>query len=146
MLTRWQRMEKYLEDMDLSGSSFTSRQYAAAQGLSGADASEDVQAYLQHQRSPDSTVRLVLQRIPNTRTNAARWKVDQRAGAVRSISKGFASDARNRFMHAIAPDIRQVAIVNPRAAKRAERTIAAIVDGALVVLEQAIEGVSGGDE
>lgn len=142
-MRRWERLEAYLFDFDLTGGSFSVYEYAAAVGISVAEASHDIQAYLYEQRKPDGRAHAlyVLRRMPGTRTRNARWAVGQRTRNVADVGRSLHSDVRRRVLRAVAPDLRQIGAINPRAAKRAERAITSIVDGALVVLEQAVEGI-----
>ena len=83
----------------------------------------------------------VLRREPGTRTSTARWSVGQRARDVGRLGDGFTNDIRNRFLRAIAPDMNRIAAINPRAAKRAREAITSVLDGAMVVMENAVRGI-----
>ncbi len=138
--TRWERLEEYLYDYDLSGKAFAARRYAAERGLPMNEASRDIQSHLSAQRSPKSKTLFVLKREPGRRTRNAIWSVGQRTADVRVLGRGFGDDVRAKFRRAVRPDILRIAQINKRAAKEAERKIDAIADGALKVLEAAVMG------
>lgn len=142
-MKRWERLEDYLFEFDLSGNSFSTKEYAETGGLSGGDASRDVQSYLVAQRAKRPRTLFVLKRETGTRTRTARWSVGQRAADIRVISMSFGDDVKRKFKRATQPDILRIAMVNPRAAKRAETVVEAIADGALKVLDAAVLGWEG---
>jgi len=140
-MTRWEQLQTYLFGNHIIGGTFTSRDYAAATGIAPWQASDHIQAFLAEQRRPESKALYVLKREPGTRTASTQWSVGHRTKDLQAIGVGFTDDVRNRFMHAIGPDMQRIAVLNPHAAKRAEATIHAVVDGALVVLDHAIRGI-----
>jgi hypothetical protein len=137
-MKRWESVEAYIEHNVAAGAAFTSLQYAAANGLSGAEASEHIQAYLTAQRASRSRTKYVLHRQPGTRTKNAHWTVGVKSKDVRLLGLGFADDVKTKWMLAVEPDIRRIATVNPSAARRAEKVCDATFDGALAVLEAAV--------
>src|SRR5215207_3876041 len=143
-LSRWEKLEEYLFDHDKTGSQFCARDYADDQDIDASEASARIQAYLHAQRNPkyrrDEGPLFVLNRVPGTRTRSARWKVGVRAANARQIGSALHDDVAARVRRALVPDLRRIAIKNPRAAKLATRQIEAIVDGAMKVLEAAVAG------
>ncbi len=137
---RWERLEEYLYDYDLSGKTFAARRYASERGLPMKEASRDIQAHLSAQRTKKSRTLFVLKREPGRRTRNAVWSVGQRTVDVRALGQGFGDDVKAKFRRAVAPDIIRISQINKRAAKEAERKIDAIADGALKVLEAAVMG------
>lgn len=138
MPAMWKSVEQFIRDNLDVGDTFTSRDYAAAMGLSHATASRYIQGHLDAQRGPKATCRYVLKRLPGTRTKSAVWSVGDRVRDVRTIGIAFSSDTKAKWMRAVEPDIRRIAAVNPRAARNAENVIDAVFDGALKVLEAAV--------
>lgn len=138
---RWERLEDYLFTFKTYGGNFSAVEYAKAQEFSAvSEATGDIQSYLHAQRTGGKTL-YVLKREPGTRTRNARWAVgmkQEKAADRRKLSRTFANDVRRRVTRALAPDLLAIARVNPAQAKAAEKQISAIVDGALVVLENSI--------
>jgi hypothetical protein len=134
----WRTMEQYIDENLSIGESFTSTQYAADQGITGARASKHIQGYLQAQRGERSRTRYVLKREPGTRTHSARWSVGERSADIRTAGITFSDDVKKKWMSAVEPDIRRIAAINPKAARRAENIIEATLDGAIKVLEAAV--------
>jgi hypothetical protein len=156
-MTQWLVFEEWLATTHSPGDTFTSREYAYTTGLDPNDASDHLQAYQRRQRLEirhnnkgeqigGPYTAYVLRRLPGTRTNSAVWTFGVRSKDIDKISQTWARDLRYRFMAAVGPDIRRVAAINPRAAKKAENVIETIVDGALKVLVGTIKGLdeSGG--
>jgi hypothetical protein len=137
-MTRWERVEDYIDNNLAVGGVFNSRAYAAANGLGWHEASEHIQAHLIAQRGAKSRTKYVLKRQPGTRTSTSYWSVGERARDVRLAGLAFSSDVKAKWMVAVEPDIRRIAAINPQAAKRAEKVCDATLDGALKVLEAAV--------
>lgn len=139
MAARWETVERFIDVHGLLSDSFTSAEYAASEGVSGAVASIYIQAHLDAQRGPRSRTKYVLKRMAGTRTRNARWSVGERAKDVRGLGLAFSNDVKLKWMRAVEPDIRRIAAINPLAARRAEIIIDATLDGALKVLEAAVK-------
>lgn len=137
-MVRWEMVEDYIDNNLSVGQTFTSAMYAAAAGISTWMASERIQAYLTAQRGVKARTKYVLKRAPGTRTRSTHWSIGDRARDVRTLGLSFSSDVKAKWMHAVEPDIRRIAAINPAAARRAERVCDATLDGALVVLEAAV--------
>lgn len=145
--TRWERLEAYLFDHEKEGSDFGVEEYVAEMGFDEvAEGTGDIQAYLDAQRRRDSKTLYVLRRVPGTRTRSARWAVGVRSRDARLIGAGFYDDVRRRVQRAFMPDILRIRTINPRAARRVETQINAIVDGAMKVLAAAAQGMDRNDD
>lgn len=141
-MARWEVFEEWLYDYDMTGKSFAVEDYAADKGIDVSDASEYVQSYLEAQRRQGSTTLYVLARCPGTRTRNARWQVGARTKHARQIGRGLHDDVRAKVIRTFLPDLRRVAQINPRAARASTAMVEAVVDGALRVLEAAVQGLS----
>src|SRR5262249_5161557 len=129
-MARWEQLEEWLYDTEPD--TFTSHDVAAGLHVSYGEASEFISAYLEAQRAENSRTLFVLKR--SGRTSAAIWSYGDRVVDARAISRTLRDDVHVKVLHAFAPDLRRLATRNPRAAKRVERVIRSVVDGALVVL------------
>jgi hypothetical protein len=145
MIKRWEELESWMSGRELLSPTFTSVEYADATGLSRKDASRNIQAYLWAQRRPDVQTAYIIKRVPGTRTSAAIWKIGTTARDQRMLGDGFANDARNRFKTAVTADLRAMAVINPRTERRARLIIDGVMDGAMVVLESALKGITDED-
>ena len=141
-LTRWEMLELFLFDHNKAGTRLTSREYATDADISPSEASDRIQAYLSAQRGPKSKTLYVLHRAPNTRTSSAEWLVGIRTKDARDIGTAFQSDVLRKVKRAFEPDLRRLAVLNPRAARLAESQISGVVEGALKVLEAAAKGIA----
>jgi hypothetical protein len=144
-MTRWERLEEYLSERELVGGEFTARKYAKDMEFDQVvEATWDIQAYLNAQRSAKSTTEYVLRRRTGTRTCNARWIVGTKSDDARGIGKGLHSDTRRRVQRAFRPDLERIKALNPRAAKLVSAQIDAVIDGALKILEVAAQGYQDG--
>lgn len=150
MATRWERLEEYLFDHEKHGSEFTASEYAAEMGFDDvSEGTRDIQDYLAAQRRKKSKTLYVMRRVPGTRTKSARWMAGVKTRDARMVGKGLADDVGRTVMRAFVPDLLAIKVRNPRAGRQAENQIKAIVEGAMVILAAAAEGISpdgdGGD-
>jgi hypothetical protein len=149
-MLRWERLETFLNDKFDNGGHFTQAEYVHATGLPGREATADIRAYLEEQRKPNdpetgwprSRALFLIHRQPDTRTSLAVWNVTAKHYAADALLIGqqFLSDTKCRFELAVKPDLDRIAAKNPRAAKRVRRQIGAIAEGALVMLDAAVQG------
>lgn len=146
-MTRWERLEEYLFTHDKQGTSFRASEYADEVGFDDVEeATADIQAYLRSQRRPKSKTLYVLHRMPKTRTSNAKWSVGVRSKDARLIGRALADDTKRRVFRAFMPDLVRLRKLNPRASKLVEAQIGAVIDGAMVILAAAAEGMSPDDE
>lgn len=137
-MTRWEQLEEWLvEKYENGGRVGTNREIAAGLEVSPADASEYIRAYLNAQRSAECNTLFVLRRSGGRTTNAV-WYAGIRTADARAIGHMYHSDVRQKFLRAVAPDLRRIAKRNPRAAKHCLVLIDAVVSGALTVLQAAV--------
>jgi hypothetical protein len=154
-MVRWERLEQFLVEKFENGGEFTQAEYASALGLPGREATADIRAYLDEQRKPNdpetgrprSRALFLIHRQPGTRTSLSVWDVTAKHYAADALLVGqaFVSDTRCRFERAVELDLKRIAIKNPRAAKRVRRQIGAIAEGALVMLDAAVQGALDDD-
>jgi hypothetical protein len=128
-------MEEWLFDHEIE--TFTSRQLAPDAGITRAEASRWIGAYLDAQRSPSAATLYVLKR--EGRTTSAIWSVGQRTTDARIINGTLFEDVKVKVRQAWEPDLRRLATKNPRAARYVEAKLGAVIDGALVVLAAALD-------
>ena len=153
----WERLEQYLYDHNKLHTDFTVYDYAASEGLDTSLASIHIQAYLNAQRvrprldkdgNPvgGSGTAYVLRRVEGTRTRNARWAVGTRAKDAKAIGSAFSDDVLARAERAFRPDLLRLAEINPRQAARTRRQVRAVLNGALVVLQEAAQGIGEDDD
>lgn len=141
-LTRWEAVEAWI--FDNGEGAFTATEMAASLGVPVARATESIQAYLDAQRRENSNTLYVLKR--HGRTTASVWSVGHRTADARVIGGTLFEDVAVKVRRAFKPDLERLAEKNPRAARYAEQKIAAVVDGALVVLASAVDAMIEEDE
>jgi hypothetical protein len=115
-MTYWEIVENYLTTSGTT--SFNTAGLAQDLGVSGAHASDLVQAYLAEQRRPTSRTQFALHR--SGRTSAAVWHVGARAQDMRSMSRQHLDDMHCTVTRALAPDLERMGFINPRAAQVAD--------------------------
>jgi hypothetical protein len=146
-MTRWERLEGFLDRNDMAGNTFMATGYAKAMDFEDvAEATEDIQRYLKAQRSKRSRTRYVLRRVAGTRTGKARWAVGTRTADAQNIGLGLFDDTRAKVKRAFEPDLVRIKALNPRAARRVDAQIDAVLDGAMRILEVAAQGLGGDEE
>lgn len=133
--TRWEALEQWIFDNEEEP--FTAVELASDWGTTTADATVTIQAYLDSQRRPNSNTLYVLKR--EGRTTRSVWSVGQRTVDARVIGGVLFEDVAVKVKRAFEPDLKRLAAKNPRAARYAEQKIAAVVEGALVVLASAVD-------
>ena len=143
-MTKWLTLEDWLVETMPDGGSFTHADVVSHFGVSGAEASRMVQSYLRAQRSEDSQTLYVLHR--ENRTAAAVWTAGVRTIDARQTSGQFFDDVAYRWIAAVTPDLRRIAAINPRAARKCRQIIRAVSEGAMTVLQVAVDGEIEGDE
>jgi hypothetical protein len=141
--THWEELEAWI--FDNGEEPFNCYDLAGSYGCSTEEATMLIQAYLDAQRRPNPDTLYVLKREGRTRT--AVWSVGQRTADARVIGGVLFDDVAVKVKRAFAPDLKRLAEKNPRAARYAEQKIAAVVDGALIVLASAVDTMyDGGDD
>lgn len=135
--TRAERMEMYLFDQFADkGGEFTVHEYAQHEDIDVADASANIQSYLDYQRREDSKALYALQRKENTRTSNAVWRCGIRADNQRTLTAAFVSDVKCRITQAVVPDLLHISDRNPRLRKSIERRVSVFVDSLIPMLEE----------
>jgi hypothetical protein len=140
--TKWEAVEAWI--FDNGERAFTARELAASTGISTYRATVAIQAYLDAQRRENSNTLYVLKR--EGRTTASVWSVGHRTVDAKVIGGTLFDDVAVKVRRAFKPDLERLAAKNPRAARYAEQKIAAVVDGALVVLASAVDAMIEDDE
>jgi hypothetical protein len=69
-----------------------------------------------------------------------------RTADARATSHQFFEDVKLRFHRAVEPDLDRIATMNPRARRKCEAIIDAVGDGAMRLLQVAVDGIEGDDE
>lgn len=136
-ITRWEALEAWI--FDNGEQAFTARGLAASAGISRTKATETIQAYLDAQRRENSNTLYVLKR--EGRTSSSVWSIGHRTADAKVIGGTLFEDVAVKVRRAFKPDLERLAAKNPRAARYAEQKIAAVVDGALVVLASAVDAM-----
>ena len=127
------------------------RSYADEYGLDNWQASYELQAYLREQRKRPrknkegkiiggSLSSYHIHRQVGTRTRTAVWGKGTRAKDSRAIGRAYHNDTVRKAVRAFEPDLLRLADQNPQAARRARRQIKMTLDGAMTILEAAVEG------
>jgi hypothetical protein len=133
--TQWEQLEAWIFDREEEP--FTAHMLAADFQWPVEQATILIQAYLDAQRRPNSNTLYVLKREGRTRN--AVWSVGHRTADAKVIGGILFEDVAVKVKRAFEPDMKRLAEKNPRAAKYAEQKIAAVIDGALVVLASAVD-------
>lgn len=140
--TRWEALEAWIFDREEQP--FIAAELAAAWRITSEKATETIQAYLDAQRRPNSNTLYVLKRVGRTRS--AVWSVGHRTADAKIIGGVLFEDVAVKVKRAFKPDLHRLAAKNPRAARYAEQKIAAVIDGALVVLAGAVDTMIDEDD
>jgi len=139
--TRWEMLEAWI--FDNNEEPFTAVELADSINCDVQYATNVIQAYLDAQRRPNSNTLYVIKR--EGRTTNSVWSVGQRTVDAKVIGGVLFDDVRVKVNRAFKPDLDRLAEKNPRAAKYAGQKIAAVMDGALVVLAQAVDAMDDDD-
>jgi hypothetical protein len=139
MKPRWEVLEEWLIDHD--DEPFSALRLAKGLGISVAEASALIQAYLVAQRSQTSETLYVLKRIGRTR--AAEWSIGERTADAHRICGTLWEDVHVKVHRAFKPDLDHLRVVNPRAARYVEAKLVAVLDGALQMLAVALDAEDG---
>lgn len=138
-MTKWEQLEAWLFERRTFGGDMTNEDIAEALDISHSEASDYIQSYLDAQRSPHSRTLYVLHRTG--RTSSAVWHVGERTADARATSHQYFDDVRHRFVRAVEPDLARIAEINPRAARKCKAIIEAVGDGAMRLLQVAVDGI-----
>lgn len=136
---QWERLQKYLDDHNKQGTDFDCAEYAAKIQLSHHEASADIQAYLYEQRRVSSEALYVLRRVPGTRTRGARWAVGMRTHDVALVGVAFYDDVVRKAERGLEPDLRRIAEINPRAARKTRLMVSQVLGPAMQLLAAAVQ-------
>lgn len=144
-LSLWQILQVWLHERygEKSGS-FVVEELAESFEITVPEASAMIQSQLHAQRRPNSETVYVLKR--EGRTRAAVWSVGQRKVDVRVVNRTLYDDIVVKVRRAYAPDLNRLKERNPRLAKYVNARIGAIMNGALVVVAEALDVHGYGDE
>lgn len=123
-MTRWERFEDHLTDYAATGVAFNSRAIAEDLGISPHRASYDIQNYLDAQTAKNPRTKYVLTR--EGRTTAAMWHVGARTTDVRALGRQTSDDFSRRINRFVAPTLRRIGELNPRALPAANAVAKAI--------------------
>jgi hypothetical protein len=143
-MTKWGATPRWkvLEDWILGTGTmrFTAMQLAGSLRIPMSEASLLINSHLHSQRGRRSESLYLIKREGRTR-NAA-WTVGERTADVRILNDTLLGDIRVKVLRAWGPDMKRLAEINPRAARRVEMTLKSVIDGALVVLAGALTDTS----
>jgi hypothetical protein len=81
----------------------------------------------------------------NGRTSTSVWHVGVRTADALATSHQFFDDVRTRFTVALAPDLARIDELNPRARRKCEAIIEAVGEGAMRLLQVAVDGLADDD-
>lgn len=137
MLERWQILESWLS-RDWQPEKFSARDLARELEIERCEASGLIYAYRDAQRNGKTL--FVLKR--EGRTRAAVYSIGERTTDAMALSRQLFSDVQVKVRNAYEPDLRQLAAINPHAAKRVELTLNAVLEGAMPILAAALNGAS----
>ena len=136
---RWKVLEDWILDTGIT--QFTAAQLAAALRIPMGEASLLINSHLGSQRGRRSQSLYLIKREGRTRNSI--WSAGERTADVRVLNDTLLADIRVKVARAWAPDLKRIAEINPRAAKKVEMTLQSVIDGALVVLAGALSNTSG---
>ena len=139
-MTLWEKLEEWLFEYVTFGGTFTHAELVGGMHVSRERASAMIQSYQKAQRAKDSRTLYVLYR-GRGRTAAAEWEVGVRTRNARRLGKTFGADVKVKWMRAVQPDLERIATVNPRAAATSRQSMEKGIDGAIQVLEAALNGI-----
>jgi hypothetical protein len=146
-MTLWQELETWLFDMyDEHGPKFRFTSHTIQDDLkvSGYDASTLIQSYLEAQRRPDSETLFVLKR--EGRTSAAIWSMGIRTADARAMGNTLYRDITVKVKRAYAPDMKRLAMRNPKAAKFVNQKIDHMVPHALALIAESLDSYFDDDD
>jgi len=134
-MTKWEKLEEFLYDLDLKGYDlFNHAAVAANFRCSGDEASDLIQAYLDHQNSKRPQCLYTIHRTPATRTASATWKVGVRSNDARETGKQLTSDVVTRVRRAVEPTLARIGEKNKRALPAANAVIKGIEAGVEIMV------------
>lgn len=146
MKLRWEILENWLYERAINGVTphFTSHEVADGLDIDTLTATRYIQAYLSAQRSTKSDTLFVLSRSGRTKT--AIWHAGVRTSDARGTSHQFFDDVVTRFHRALEPDLKRIAVLNPRAGRKCERIVTMVGENAMALLLLAVDGFGDDNE
>lgn len=139
-MTKWEQLEEWFYESMPNGGKFENADVIDRLGLSsGREATLYIQSHLRAQRAIQPRTLFVIHR--DGRTSRAVWIVGVRTVDARGTSHQFFDDVQHRFVHALAPDLTQIAKLNPRAGRKCRQIIEAVGEGAMRLLQVAVDGI-----
>src|SRR5262245_61962410 len=138
-MTRWEQLEEWLYETRPLGGRFTQEEVAERFDVTGRAATAYIRAHLDAQRSIRSRTLYLIHR--EGRTSKAIWIVGVRSADARALSHQYFDDVRQRFLIAVEPDLVRIGALNPRARRKCEAIVAAVGEGAMRLLQVAVDGI-----
>ena len=135
-MKRWERLEEWILDNNVE--TFTSHDLAHSLQMSRAKASEMIQAHLYAQRSAKVGADLLYVLKRSDRTTKAVWSVGVRMADARAIENTYYEDIKRKWKRAVDPDLKRLAVKNPKAARHVAATIDAVFEGAFRIMAAAL--------
>jgi hypothetical protein len=143
---KWEQLEEWLYETRTLGGTFTQADVAEHFGVEGRAATAFIRSYLDAQRARGPRRPRTLYVIyRDGRTTAATWHVGVRTADARADSYQFFADVQHRFKIALSPDLLRIGELNPRARRKCDAIIDAVGEGAMRLLQVAVDGL-GDDE
>jgi hypothetical protein len=137
-VTKWEVLEEWMFDtFGVDGGDFDNRMVAEGIGITGADATDLIQAHLDAQRAVGVKTLYMIYR--DGRTTSAMWHCGENVPAIRAISRQLNSDFKRTYNRAYASDLNAIAEKNPRAAKKVEQMLEIMEELVLRALEIATD-------
>lgn len=134
-------MQGFITDVG-QGQVFNSTEVANYFAVSGTEASEMIQSYLDVARRPNSPALYSLRRMPGTRTRTAVWVAGAKVKDAKGLSQQYMDDIKRRLNREIEPSLVAMGIRNPKANTLVEASLNHLVTG-LELLAAGINGSSG---
>lgn len=135
---RWEVLEDWL--IESEATEFTAHTLAAALGCDVGEASALINSHLGAQRGARSRTLFVIKR--RGRTRSAVWSAGERTVDVRALNATVFDDIRVKVGQAWQPDVERIAALNPRTARRVALTLDSVLNGALVMMANALDGAA----
>lgn len=126
-MTRWQWFELHVLDELNVGEQFTAEWVGEFLDEDTIAGSSLIQCYVAAQRAPRSRTKYVLHRTGRTR--AAWWTLGVRPSDSRDAVGQAMDDVRCKLDDALAPDLRRIGTLNPRARHVIEAQLEPMLDG-----------------
>ena len=139
-MAQWNVLEQDIGEYGLVGTDWSASEYAEWAGMEVAEASAIIQSYLSAQRfGKRKQTRFALYRQPGTRGRSTRWLIGTKGSDADKMGRTFSEDVKARIKGALIPDYSKIGAIDPKATKRVDKKVDALLTGFVPLLEAAFE-------